>query len=161
MVAPVDGDGVAAASAWIELPRAKGMPHDPAFIDKLSLQSAQIVRGPAVAEKPAQGEPVWCDMPRVFRMQNGTQLEFPAATNAERVAIVATEYAELLAVQASQQRWPFLLGRLASWLTPMLIAGFTFGVGRNRRATGGPAASTALFRSSAAMSFSPTRLAGK
>jgi hypothetical protein len=151
----------AAASAWIELPRASGMPHDPAFVDKLSLESAQIVRGPAVADKPAPGDRVWSDLPRVFRMHNGTQLEFPAVTTAERAAVVATEYAELLDIQAGQQRWSFLLGRLAWWLAPMLIGGFAFWVMRSGRASGGPAAIIALFRSSAAMNLSPTRLAGK
>lgn len=145
---------VAAAAAWVELPRASGMPHDPQFIDKLSLESARIVRGPAIADKRAPGEPEWSDMPRLFRMQNGQQLEFPAVTTADRAAVVAGEYSQLLDVQASQQRWPFLLGRLAWWLAPLLMMGLALNMIRTARASGGPRPSVFPFRSSAAMALS-------
>ncbi|HEV7821618.1 MAG TPA: hypothetical protein VGO84_10595 [Burkholderiales bacterium] len=145
---------IAAAAAWIELPRAAGMPHDPQFVDKLSSESAQIVRGPAVADKRAAGEPEWSDIPRLFRMQNGRQLEFPAFTTADRAAVVAGEYRELLDVQASQQRWPFLLARLAWWLAPLLVAGLAFlrviGTGR---ASGAPRGIAFLLRSNTAMAI--------
>jgi hypothetical protein len=117
---------VAAASAWIELPRASSMPHDPNFIDELSVEASAIVRGAASADKPAPGEPVWADTPRLFRMSNGRQLEFPSVTTAERAAVVENEYREILDNRAARQRWPYLFERLAWWLAPILVAAFAW-----------------------------------
>ena len=123
----------AAGSAWIDLPRASSVPHDPEFLNQLSSEAAAIVRGSAPADKPALGAPLWSDTPRLFRMSNGEQLQFPASTTAERAAVVESEYRELLHARASGQRWMFLLQRLAWWLAPLLIAGFALSIARGSR----------------------------
>jgi hypothetical protein len=123
----------AAGSAWIDLPRASQIPHDPEFMNQLSIDAAAILRGPTFADKPARGAPEWSDIPRLFRMSNGAQLQFPAFTTAERAAVVASEYRGLLHARANGQRWPYLLERLAWWLAPFLIAAFALGVLRGGR----------------------------
>jgi len=123
----------AAGSAWIDLPRASGVPHDPEFLNQLSNEASAIVRGSASPGQPALGEPLWSDTPRLFRMSNGEQLQFPASTTAERAAVVENEYRELLHARASGHRWLYLLQRLAWWLAPLLIAGFALSVARGGR----------------------------
>jgi hypothetical protein len=123
----------AAGSAWIDLPRASSVPHDPEFLNQLSSEALAIVRGSVSADKPARGAPLWSDTPRLFRMSNGEQLQFPAITTAERAAVVENEYRGLLHARASGHRWLYLLQRLAWWLTPLLIAGFALGVARGGR----------------------------
>ena len=116
---------VAAASAWIDLPRASGVPHDPEFLSKFSFESSAIVRGTANAVPSVRGAPapLWSDTPRLLLMANGHRLAFPAFTTDQRASIVESEYRQLLDVRANEQRWPFLLERLAWWLVPLLIAG--------------------------------------
>jgi hypothetical protein len=109
------------ASAWLNLPRARHMPHDPDFLSKLSIEASSIMHGPQIAAKPVRGEMVWLDTPRSVRMYNGTRLEFPAITTDERAAFVASEYRQLLIAEAHQQRWPYLLEMLALWLAPLLV----------------------------------------
>ena len=113
----------AAASAWLDLPRAPNVPHDPEFLNRLSTAASSIMRGPEVAATRERGAFVWSDTPRILRMENGALLEFPAITTDQRAAIVADEYRQLLTVAASDQRWPFLLERLILWLAPLLVAG--------------------------------------
>jgi len=117
-----------AASAWLDLPRAQMVAHDPEFMDQLTPESTAIVRGTAAAQKPAPGAPLWSDAPRVFRMSNGQQLDFPAITTAERAAIVEREYHDLLQARASGQRWLYLIERVALWLAPLLLAGLALGL---------------------------------
>ncbi|MEO8442331.1 MAG: hypothetical protein ABI547_07575 [Betaproteobacteria bacterium] len=123
----------AAGSAWIDLPRASNVPHDPEFLNQLSSEASAIVRGSASADQPASGAPLWSDTPRLFRMSNGEQLQFPAITTAERAAVVENEYRELLRARANGRRWSYLLERLAWWLAPLLIAGFALGAARGGR----------------------------
>ena len=117
-----------AASAWIDLPRAPMIAHDPEFMNQLTPESSAIVRGAAAAQKSAPGEPLWSDAPRVFRMSNGKQLDFPAITTDERAAIVEREYHGLLQARASGQHWLYLLERVALWLAPLLLAGLALGL---------------------------------
>ena len=114
---------VASASAWIDLPRAQHMPHDPEFQSKLSTEAASILRGPDAAATPVRGALVWTGTPKTVRMLNGTRLTFPAFTPDKLAAVVENEYRQLLSVQADEQRGQFLLARLAIWLAPLLIAG--------------------------------------
>jgi hypothetical protein len=123
----------AAGSAWIDLPRASGVPHDPEFLNQLSDAASAIVRGSASVDRPARGAPLWSDTPRLFRMSNGEQLQFPAITTAERAAVVENEYRGLLDARASGHRWLYLLQRLAWWLVPLLLAGFALAVVRGGR----------------------------
>jgi hypothetical protein len=123
----------ASGSAWIDLPRASGVPHDPDFLNQLSSEALAIVRGPASADRPARGAPLWSDTPRLFRMSNGELLQFPAITTAERAAVVENEYRGLLHARASGHRWLYLLQRLAWWLAPLLLAGFALSVARGGR----------------------------
>jgi hypothetical protein len=123
----------AAGSGWIDLPRAPNVPHDPEFLNQLSLEATAIVRGSAFADKLARGAPEWSDIPRLFRMSNGQQLEFPAITTAERAAVVESEYRELLNARVKSQRWPYLLARVALWLAPLLIVALALGVLRGDR----------------------------
>lgn len=118
----------AATCAWIDLPRAPDMPHDPEFLGKLSFEAASIMRGTPAAEIRGPGPAVWSDTPRLMRMSNGAQLTFPATTTNERAAIVAKDYLRLLSVQADDQRLPYLLEWLTVWLTPLLISGFALKV---------------------------------
>ncbi len=114
---------VAGASAWIDLPRARYMPHDPEFLSKLSIEASSILRGPAIAATPVRGELVWPETPRIVRMLNGTRLTFPALTTDKLAAIVDSEYRQLLSVQADEQTGPYVVERLALWLAPLAIAG--------------------------------------
>ena len=123
----------AAGSAWIDLPRASNVPHDPEFLNQLSSEASAIVRGSASADTPAPGAPQWSDTPRLFRMSNGEQLQFPAITPAERAAVVENEYRGLLHARANGHRWLYLLQRLVWWLAPLLIAGFALSVARGGR----------------------------
>ena len=133
---------IAAASAWLDLPRASNTPHEPGFLSQLSFEAAAIVSGSAVAAEPARGAPLWSDTPRLVRMSNGEQLIFPAFTTSQRVAIVENEYRKILSARAAEQRWPFLLERLAWWLAPLLLAGclLKFVVGGYRFPHGRPSA---------------------
>ena len=117
-----------AASAWIDLPRAPMIAHDPEFMNQLTPESLAIVRGAAAAQKSAPGEPLWSDAPRVFRMSNGKQLDFPAITTDERAAIVEREYHGLLQARASGQHWLYLLERVALWLAALMLAGLALGL---------------------------------
>ena len=47
-----------AASAWLDLPRAQMVAHDPEFMNQLTPESTAIVRGTAAEQKPAPGAPV-------------------------------------------------------------------------------------------------------
>ncbi len=110
-------------SAWMNLPRAQQMPHDPGFLSKLSNEAASILRGPEFRAKPVRGELVWSEDPRFVRMSNGTRLTFPAATTNERAELVAREYRQLLNVEADRQSVSYLLGWLVIWLAPLVAAG--------------------------------------
>lgn len=114
---------VAFTLAWMNLPRAQQMPHDPGFLSKLSNEAASILRGPDFREKPVRGALVWSEDPRFVRMANGTRLTFPATTTNERVEFVASEYRQLLNVEADRQSVPYLLRWLAIWLAPLVAAG--------------------------------------
>jgi hypothetical protein len=117
-----------AASAWLDLPRAAHIAHDPEFMNQLTPESSAIVRGAAAAQQSAPGAPLWSEAPRVFRMSNGKQLDFPAITTDERAAIVEREYHGLLQARASGQHWLYLLERVALWLAPLLLAGLALGL---------------------------------
>ena len=106
---------------WINLPRAQQMPHNPHFLSKLSNEAASILFGNDAQAEPARGTLVWSQTPMMVRMSNGTRLTFPAPTTHERAALVASEYRQLLDVEADQQREPYLLEMLAIWLAPCLL----------------------------------------
>jgi hypothetical protein len=114
----------AAASAWLDLPRATGIPHEAQFIERLSPEAAAILRGPSSAEKLAPGAPLWADTPRVYRMFNGMQLDLPATTTNEQAGIVKREYRDLLEARAAEQRWFYWLERTSVWLGFMLLTGY-------------------------------------
>ena len=84
-------------------------------------------RGRDAQAEPARGALVWSQTPMIVRMSNGTRLKFPASTTDERAALVASEYRQLLDVEAGEQRGPYLLAMLAIWLAPwvLLVAGLT------------------------------------
>ena len=106
---------------WINLPRAQQMPHNPQFLSKLSNEAAAILFGRDAQAEPARDALVWLQTPMIVRMSNGTRLTFPAPTTHERAALVASEYRQLLDVEADQQRGPYLLQMLATWLAPCLL----------------------------------------
>jgi hypothetical protein len=106
---------------WMNLPRAQQLPHNPQFLSKLSNEAASILFGRDAQAERARDTLVWSQPPMVVRMSNGTQLQFPALTTNERVALVASEYRQLLDVEAGEQRGPYLLELLAIWLAPWLL----------------------------------------
>lgn len=107
--------------AWINLPRARHVPHDSQFLSKLSPESATILRGTAIKARSVRGAPVWLDTTRVVRMSNGAELTLPSVTTDGQAAMVASEYRQLLHAEAVAQRWLFLLAMLGIWLTPALL----------------------------------------
>jgi len=106
---------------WMNLPRAQQLPHNPQFLSKLSHEAASILFGRDAKAEPASGALVWSQTPMMVRMSNGTRLQFPAPTTDERAAVVASEYRQLLDVEADEQRGPYLLKMLAIWLAPFLL----------------------------------------
>lgn len=108
-------------SGWLNLPRAQHLPHDPQLLSKLSNESMSILRGSQVQVKPARSALVWSENPKVVRMWNDTRLTFPATTTSERAAFVASEYRQLLDIEADKQRGPYLLLMLAVWLAPVVL----------------------------------------
>jgi hypothetical protein len=115
----------AMTSGWMNLPRAQHMPHDPQFASKLSDEASSILLGTDFPAKLATGALIWSEAPRIVRMPNGMQLAFPATTTDERAAFVASEYRQLLGVQADKQRGQYLLAILVLWLAPLLLAGLS------------------------------------
>ena len=113
---------------WMNLPRAQQLPHHPYFLSKLSNEAASILFGRDAQAEPARGALVWSQTPVIVRMSNGTRLKFPAPTTHERAALVASEYRQLLDVEADEQKGPYLLAMLAIWLAPylLLVAALTF-----------------------------------
>jgi len=106
---------------WMNLPRAQQVPHHPQFLGKLSMDAASILFGSDAQAEPARATLVWSQTPMIVRMSNGTRLTFPAPTTHERAALVASEYRQLLDVEADEQRGPYLLEMLAIWLAPFLL----------------------------------------
>lgn len=121
---------VVAAYGWLNLPRARHIPHDPQFLTRLSSEAASILRGPLASAKPVRGALVWSEDPRSVRMSNGTQLFFPAITTDARAELVAGEYRAVLNAEAAQQRVPYVLEMLALWLAPLVAAGLALRVAR-------------------------------
>ena len=115
---------------WINLPRAHQMSHDPQLLGNLSNAASAIFRGPAEKARPVRGAPVWSEDPRILRMSNGTRLTFPAITTDAQAALVASEYRQLLDVEADRQRGTYLLEMLAIWLASLLLAGLAIRVVR-------------------------------
>jgi hypothetical protein len=109
---------VAFAFAWINLPRAETVPHDPQFLTRLSEDAASILHRADTTSKPRRGALVWSESSRFVRMSNGTDLTLPAYTTRDQAALVASEYHRLLDNEARGRRWSFLLGMLALWLVP-------------------------------------------
>jgi hypothetical protein len=116
------------AFGWVNLPRAHQVPHDPQFLSRLSNEAASILSGNYAKPKPVRGALVWPEDPRIMRMSNGTRLTFPATTTNERAARVASEYDQMLSVEADRQRGAYLREMLAIWLAPLLLAGFAASV---------------------------------
>jgi len=106
---------------WMNLPRAQQLPHNPQFLSKLSHEAASILFGSDAQAQPARDALVWSQIPMVVRMPNGMRLKFPAPTTHEQAALVASEYHQLLDVEAGEQRGPYLLHMLAIWLAPFLL----------------------------------------
>ncbi len=106
---------------WMNLPRAQQLPHNPLFLMKLSHEAASILFGSDAKAEPVRGALVWSQTPMIVRMSNGTRLKFPAPTTDERAAVVASEYRQLLDVEADEQSGPYLLAMLAIWLAPYLL----------------------------------------
>jgi hypothetical protein len=114
---------VVVMSGWINLPRARHIAHDPQFLNKLSIEASSVLRGNVAQAKPARGAIVWSETSRIVRMSNGAALTFPATTTSERAEFVASEYRQLLSVEARTQTLPYLLKMLAIWLAPLVVAG--------------------------------------
>jgi len=112
---------------WMNLPRAQQLPHHPQVLSKLSHEAASILFGRDAQAEPVRGALVWSQSPMIVRMSNGTRLKFPAPTTHEQAALVASEYHQLLDVEADEQKGPYLLAMLAIWLAPylLLVAGLT------------------------------------
>lgn len=106
---------------WMNLPRAPDIAHHPEILNKLSHEATSVLRGSGLNVKAARGEPVWSDTPRVVRMANGTQLEFPLSTTDQHIELFASEYRELLDDEAAAQRWQYLILLLAIWSIPVLL----------------------------------------
>lgn len=120
---------IAAASAWMNLPRANTMPEDARYLSQMSAAAEAILRGDEaaveVARKARRDPLVWSPVSRVVYMMNGVALSFPGNTSGEQTALVAAEYRRILREQADGQRWQFLAGMLLLWLLPccfMVIA---------------------------------------
>jgi hypothetical protein len=112
------------AYGWINLPRAQQMPHEPKFLNKLSHEASSILTGASTQAKPvASGALVWLEVPRLVSMPNGMRLAFPRTTTDKEAAFFASEYRQLLDVEAAGQRAPYLVKMLAIWLAPLLAAG--------------------------------------
>jgi hypothetical protein len=160
---------IVATSAWLNLPRAQYMPHDPQFASKLSDEAAAILRRADVNEKVARGALIWVASPRIVRMPNGTDLTFPAVTTGGQVALVAGEYVRLLRDAANERRVLYLLEMLALWLAPglcLLIAVpaarlffATNGLSRVRTLAGGYAPSVTGNSARSAVAISESRYA--
>ena len=114
---------VVVTHGWMNLPRAQQLPHHPYLLSKLSHEAVSILIGREAEAQPARGALVWSQTPMIVRMSNGTRLKFPAPTTDERVALVASEYRQLLNTEADEQKGPYLLQMLMIWLAPGL---FTF-----------------------------------
>ncbi|MEO7728688.1 MAG: hypothetical protein ABIS45_15650 [Burkholderiales bacterium] len=125
---------VLVAYGWLNLPRARHIPHEPQFMSSLSSEALAIVRGDYAPAKPARGE--WSEVPRIVRMANGARLSFPATTTDARAAVVAGEYNQLLQTEAEQQRTPYLLVVLVVWLVPLLGTGTALLLFRRGRGAG-------------------------
>ena len=112
---------------WMNLPRAQQLSHNPQILSKLSKEASSILFGSDAQAEPVRGALVWSQTPMIVRMSNGTRLKFPAPTTHEQAALVASEYHQLLDVEANEQRGPYLLAMLAIWLAPylLLVAGLT------------------------------------
>jgi hypothetical protein len=109
--------------AWIDLPRAQQMRHDPQFLSKLSHEASSILFGTDAQARPVvSGALVWSEVPRLVSMPNGTQLAFPATTTGKQTAFFASEYRQLLDAKAAEQRGPYLVEMFAIWLAPLLVA---------------------------------------
>jgi len=106
---------------WMNLPRAQQLPHHPQVLSKLSHEAASILFGRDAQAEPVRGALVWSQSPMIVRMSNGTRLKFPAPTTHEQAALVASEYHQLLDVEADEQRGPYLLAMLAILLAPGLL----------------------------------------
>ena len=114
------------AYGWINLPRAPQVPHDPQFLSKLSHEASSILAAADAQAKPVvSGALVWSEAPRLVLMPNGTRLAFPATATRKETAFVASEYRQLLDVEAAGQEGPYLVKMLAIWLAPLLAAGLT------------------------------------
>ncbi len=119
---------IAAAYGWLNLPRARYIPHDPQFLSGLSSESLAILRGEGAPATPARG--AWSLDPRIVSTPNGTRLAFPSFTTDARAALVVNEYHKLLIAEADQQRIPYLLDVLVVWLVPLLGAGLALRLSR-------------------------------
>jgi hypothetical protein len=121
---------VAAAVAWINLPRANSLSLEPHEVAQMSAAAAAIlpVNDPATAVPVrARRDPlVWSPVARVVRMINGVEMNLPGNTTGEQAARVAAEYRQILRAHAVAQRWQFLPGMLLLWLLP--IGGIFIGV---------------------------------
>jgi hypothetical protein len=84
-------------------------------------KASSILFGRDAQAEPVRDALVWSQTPMIVRMSNGTRLTFPAPTTHERAALVASEYHQLLDVEAGEQRAPYLLHMLAIWLAPFLL----------------------------------------
>lgn len=115
-------------SGWMDLPRARHMPHDSQFENRLSGRALAILRGPDTVVREQTSPPVddtlvWSEDPRIVRMANGMHLAFPSGTTDAQAEVVAAEYHQLLIAEADRQTAPYLLQWLAIWLAPLLVGG--------------------------------------
>jgi hypothetical protein len=109
-----------AASAWINLPRAPMIAHDPEFMNQLT-PSRRLSCAARAAQKSAPGEPLWSDAPRVFRMSNGKQLDFQPSRPVAR----GDRQREYHGLPGPRQRAALLvsIGRIALWLAALISPG--------------------------------------
>lgn len=108
---------VVAIGGWINVPRARHVPHNPEFLNRLSHEAALILTGSeSNAEASRWGPLIWSNARISALMPNGARLTFPSTTTNEGVAIVRNEYSKLLEAEAGAQRRTFALEVLLTWL---------------------------------------------
>jgi hypothetical protein len=113
---------VVATLGWINLPRARHIPHNPEYLNRLPNEAALILIGSESKVRPSRwGAPIWSDVSISVAMPNGARLAFPSTTTNQRIVFVRNEYRKLLEAEASAQRRAYALEMIMIWLLPCPI----------------------------------------
>jgi hypothetical protein len=113
---------VVATWGWIDLPRARHIPHNPKFVNHLSIEAASVLTGRGSKAEASRGDAlIWSDAPISVPMPNGTRLTFPSTTTHEGIALVKDEYYKLLEAEAGAQAGQYVLRMLLAWFLPCPI----------------------------------------